>query len=131
MKQFLLFPICSFITVFNCFSQQRNDSYKWPGYVRLNDSVIMMQTEVSIFKYADYLHEVKLSGGSYNNLGKAIPSPNQVDWILYYPFTKTNFMLGELFELIDSTSADWKWRKRPNSNEVVISTNIIHQLFQL
>lgn len=121
MKKALIAAILIAVTVFNGFSQKQKDAYQWPGYVRLNDSVFIMQTEVSIRGYGEYLLEMKLVLGSYDSLEKALPNPAEVDWVLHDYQTKTNFMLGNLFDVIDSSSADFEQNRFPINGAKLVS----------
>ncbi|HYD91944.1 MAG TPA: hypothetical protein VEA37_10720, partial [Flavobacterium sp.] len=73
--------------------------YEWPGFIQLNDTVFIGETEISISNYGEALGLMKLLFGSYDRLEEAMPFPNSIHWMGYDPFRKLSFSVNQIFEI--------------------------------
>lgn len=92
-----------FLLVGFSYSEKISAQWKWPGFVQLNDSVFMSQTEISVRDYAEFLHLMKFFFGSYAHFEEALPSSNGINWKAYDPYTKSIFVVDDIYDVLDSS----------------------------
>jgi len=119
MKVLFILTISILSFNFQAFTQKPKPSYKWPGFVQINDSVFIGTQELSIQEYAEFLTIMKIFFGSYDQFEKALPNPMEVNWITYDPFQKQLFSVGQLYEVLDSTRINIKHRGKSNLDKNV------------
>jgi len=118
----VLFHFLMISAVSHC--QKNTKEFKWPGFIQLNDSIFISQTEISIKEYAEYLNIMKIFFGSYSHFEEALPSANTLGWKAYDPFSKLVFSIDQLYEVIDSTHMLYQRTK-----EKIIDTNVTYLAF--
>lgn len=101
-KAFLmLFLLLSFSSAL--YSQKTSKEIKWPGFIQLNDSVLISQTEVSIRDYSQLFLYLKTFFGSSVYFKDLLPDPNFINWTGYNFNTKETFPISILYDIIDSS----------------------------
>jgi formylglycine-generating enzyme required for sulfatase activity len=120
MKRLLLTSYLLLLAIAPCFSQGKEKPYKWPGFVQLNDSVFISETEISIAEYAEFLHVMKFFFGSYEKFEDAFPYPNYTGWTGYQRSLNQPISLQEIYNLQDPAS-----NVQPRVvKDVVLDTNV-------
>lgn len=120
MKRLVLIIYLLVLASVECFSQGKEKPYKWPGFVQLNDSVFISETEISIADYAEFLHVMKFFFGSYDKFEEAFPYPNYTGWTGYQRSMNQTISLEEIYSLQDAAS-----NLQPKVvRDVVLDTNV-------
>lgn len=97
----ILFLLLSFSVAL--YAQKTSKEIKWPGFIQLNDSILIGETEVSIRDYSQLFLYLKTFFGSSVYFKDLLPDPNLINWTGYNFRTKETFPIGILYDITDSS----------------------------
>ena len=108
-------------------SQGIRIQYQWPGFVRINDSVFISNSEVSIRDYAEFLTFMPRYFGSYSRLYFSIPQANSINWIAYSSSAKVIVPVTNLFDEPDTVNVMYVDKKgKKHSRGIISYSSVTH-----